>query len=187
MTELHLFKLDGIIFRDNPSSFIIKINYNVPLNRLIDENDSKTIISRIKDWVSDEFLKEIEKDRLYYNISATYNLIHDDNGELRLWQGSFQPRNNQLCLVKESTLFQMNHFENEVFIVTRPDNVFENLRIVGLDTKWTISDVKSVIISFESRCSSAHHVLRLNSPIIPANRLRDILSRRYTFFSRLLD
>ena len=187
MSEIELFKLDGLIIRDNPSSFIIKINYNLPLHRIIQEEEAKVLFGHIKDSVSHEFWQEIQQERLYYCISATYTLIHDDNREIRLWLGSFQPRNNQRCLIKDSDLFQINKFEEEVFFASRLDNVLENLRLTGLDTKWTIGDIKSIIITFETRCSTTRHTFKPNSRIIPANRLRDILTKRFTTFSQVLD
>jgi len=187
MSEIDLFKLDGLIIRDNHSSFIIKINYNLPIHRISQEEEAKLLFGRIKDSVSHEFWQEIQQERLYFCISATYTLVHDDNREIRLWQGSFQPRNNQRCLIKESDLFQNNKFVEDVLTATRLDNVLENLRLTGLDTKWTIGDVKSVIVTFETRCSTKRHTFKPNSPIIPANRLRDILTKRYTTFTQLLD
>jgi len=187
MSEIDLFKLDGLIIRDNPSSFIIKINYNLPIHRIRQAEEAKLLFGQIKNWMSHEFWREIQKERLYYCISATCTLVHDDNDAIRLWQGSFQPRNNQRCLIKDSDLFQPNKFEDEVFNASRLDNVVENLRLAGLDTKWTVGEVKSIIVNFETRCSTQRHTFEPNSQIIPVNRLRDILSKRYTTFTQVFN
>ena len=82
MSEWDKFKLDGLIVRDNPRSFVFMVNFNVPFRHLNQGIDSK--LETIKTCVEGEFVVVIATGDLYFSISATYNLEHKETGEVRL-------------------------------------------------------------------------------------------------------
>lgn len=187
MPEQDLFKLDGLILRDNPKSFIFVVNFNVPQTYLLDESVATTKFLHAQSCVQDEFRKEIELDQLYYSVSAAYTLEHKDNGQQRHWRGSFAPRNNQDYFISGHRLYEDSSFLEHVLKSTRPEKVMELLTIAGRDSKWIITELTSIIISFQARCKSRTHLFRPNSRVIPAARLRDVAIRRYVVFTNYLE
>ena len=185
MSEWDKFKLDGLIVRDNPRSFVFMVNFNVPFRHLNQGIDSK--LETIKTCVEGEFVVVIATGDLYFSISATYNLEHKETGEVRLWQGSFQPRNNRNLLLSDYKQYSPDSFLALVKESIDPGKIAQHLTWAGLDSKWTFSELKSVIVSFQSRCSVASHTFAPNSLIVPAHRLRDVAVRGHVQFQRLLE
>jgi len=187
MPAQDLFKLDGLILRDNPKSFIFVVNVNVPYRYLVDEGVARTKFAHAQTCVRDEFRQEINLEQLYYSVSAAYVLENKENGQQRHWKGSFAPRNNQDFFISGHRPYEDSSFVEDVVRSTRPDKVMEQLTFAGRDSKWVITELTSVIVSFQARCKTRSHLFRPNSLVVPAARLRDVAVKRHVFFTHHLE
>ena len=68
MSEWDKFKLDGLIVRDNPRSFVFMVNFNVPFRHLNQGIDSK--LETIKTCVEGEFVVVIATGEHFCNLQS---------------------------------------------------------------------------------------------------------------------
>ena len=109
MSELERFKLDGLVIRENLNKFFAVLHFNIPV-RYLDPNEIVPRLQRISRLVLDKFGAEIEEEKVFVSATATYKLIHKLTGQTMLWQGSFQPRNNENFYIIESQVFVPDSF-----------------------------------------------------------------------------
>lgn len=111
------------------------------------------LLERIFDFVRREYLPGLV---VYFEVTATYTLLHRDTGESRKWVGSFSPQQGY-------TLTPHLTFPDSFFPVVRP---LLNLRTLTrqLDqlipnTVWVVDEVKSLVLNFSSYVPRTYPVL----------------------------
>lgn len=187
MSAHSLFKLDGLIIKDEARSFYFMVNFNVPLKYLEDESVALEKFKVIKECVVDEFEHEIEQEALSYSIAANYDLVHKNNSETREWEGSFQDRTNQDFYIVDNLNVVPDSFVSQAVEYARIDNVVRRLTWAGLNSDWTFSKLNSVIFVFQARCHYSKHKFRSNSLILPNNRYKELEQNRKFSFSKRLE
>jgi len=187
MSEAGIFKLDGLVIKDQSTSFIFLVNFNVPVRYLEDEKSCSEKLSYIVKCLEDEFEQEIKKNSLVYSIAANYNLTNKSTNEVKLWQGSFQDRTNQDFYVKEGLTFNSEDFVKNGFDSVQKDVVINHLSWGGLNSEWTFSKLNSVIFSFQTRCLFSNHRFRPNSLILPEKKYKDLEQKKKIQFTKYLE
>jgi len=187
MSEWDHFKLDGLIIKDQPDSFYFMVNVNVPARFFDDERLLSEKYRVIENCMTDEFKREIEADSLQYSITANYNIVHAITNENRLWEGSFQNRNNADHFIKENVTFTPNSFVGDALEYTKLDTVVQKLSWTGLNSKWKFSRLNSIIFVFSARCLNKTHLFRSNSLVLPASKYSDFEKKHSLQFRRSLE
>lgn len=185
MSDLERFKLNGLITPISGTRyFLFAINFNLPENQL---GQVGPLLATVKDCINDEFPDEIAAEEVYYRITATYTLTNIATNAERLWQGSFQARTTQEQTILSNRQYSSETFVTEASEAVLPERVVEKLELAGLDSDWTLSGLKSIIICFQARCKYATHLFRRESLVIPASRINEARRHRSIAFERSLD
>lgn len=155
------FKLDGASLRDldTPGQRIVVYHFNVPATHTPHRASFETVRRIVEEDYQPE-RRELVVVPLYFQISAVYTLIHRDTGEERLWQGSFNPRSRDRGQVTPFRPFESASFVDYVQTRSDQERVANQLNRTTdeKESVWTLGEVLSVIISFQS-------TLRLDHPI----------------------
>jgi len=96
---LDQFKVVILSLEDGPAARIVLYNVNLPRRLWQDESS----LIRIRDLVTRDFHNV---SGIYFQMSATYTLVNRENGEIRTWSGSFNPRNRVISELTSHSSFQ---------------------------------------------------------------------------------
>jgi hypothetical protein len=152
---LDQFKVDILSLEDGPAARIVLYNVNLPRRLWQDESS----LIRIRDLVTRDFHNV---SGIYFQMSATYTLVNRENGEIRTWSGSFNPRNRVISELTSHSSFQSDSFVPFVLAHSSPDWVFDKLTTgggqltAGKTSVWVLDEVKSIVISFQARVGVSH-------------------------------
>jgi hypothetical protein len=121
--------------------YILVNNINVPADMLGD----LSINTRIENFIRQEYPTD---NKIEFEISASYELVHKDTQESRIWTGSFNPRLDFQIFPKQDykqptfQLYMQTYFKRSV--------IFERLLSFSNDTKWVIHQLISAILVVQS-------------------------------------
>ncbi len=152
---LDQFKVDILSLEDGPAARIVLYNVNLPRRLWQDESP----LIRIRNLVTRDFHNV---SGIYFQMSATYTLVNRENGEIRTWSGSFNPRNRVVSELTSHSPFQSDSFVPFVLAHSSPDWVFDKLTTgggqltAGKTSVWVLDEVKSIVISFQARLGVSH-------------------------------
>jgi len=162
---LDRFKVDVAAIEDGPAARIVLYNVNLPRRLWQDEAS----LIRIRDRVVRDFNNDAG---IYFQLSATYTLVNRENGEVRTWSGSFNPRNRVISELTSHASFEPDSFVPFVLAHSSPDWVFDKLTAAGggllTDGKpsvWVVDEIKSIVISFQCRLGVTHSLFSRYPPL----------------------
>lgn len=141
---------------NNNQKTILITNINVPERYL---NNLDPILTRI-----DNFLKETYAtlNTVYFEISATYKLVHRESGAERDWVGSYNPRFGPL--LHETSIFDITFQNTCRRILGNRENIEERLRNFNdLTSEWVFDSLYSIIIHASGFVPRDYHVLYLRN------------------------
>jgi len=155
------FKLDGAALYDSssPHQRIVVYHFNIPIDRCETIESIETIQRQIEtDFPHQDRARVIVP--LYYQISAVYTLVHRETGEIRYWQGSFNPRSRDLGQITSFRPFDVQTFVPYVLSHSRPQYVLNELnnRVDGQESVWSVDEILSIIISIQATVRTTHIV-----------------------------
>ena len=161
MQQYQEFKLDGAAISDqaDPQQRILVFNFNVPIERA----QSPAAFERIRQQIATDFPDESRENvvvPLYYQISATYVLVHRNTGEERFWLGSYNPRARDLSTVTVFRPYVPETFVQHAVTSCSQQSILNRLedRTAGTESVWTISRLLSVIVSVQATARIRHPV-----------------------------
>jgi hypothetical protein len=93
---------------------------------------------------------------IYYQVCATYNLRNTATGEIRHWNGSFNPKGNRYNSLCDFQEYGRGTFKTQVTQACQEDNIYNRLRFFHLETEWVFDKITSVIISAQSKIDLLH-------------------------------
>jgi len=162
-----LFKLDitQIPLTDS-HNFLALLNFNIPA----DHPDIEGCLQNIVGFLERNFGVE-NQPSITYQVTASYYLRRPDNGDERIWTGSFVAGSDQNCSLS-GHLFALYDRESFAGVFRRSvshQNVVDRLTWRDVDTEWQFSHVESYIVSFQLRLDVAHPFF-LNFGLPPADR-----------------
>jgi len=154
---LDRFKVDVVSLEDGPAARIVLYNVNLP-RRLWQDEPS---LIRVRNLITRDFRNV---PGIYFQLSATYTLVNRENGEIRTWSGSFNPRNRVISELTSHSLFEPESFVPFVLAHSLPDWVFDKLTVgggggqltAGKTSVWVLDEIKSIVISFQARLGVSH-------------------------------
>jgi hypothetical protein len=128
------------------TDYIIIYNINVPYVYFNNPTSAVNVLTQIKNVLVRDFLNN----QVVYEISASYQLRHTQTGELRLWTGSFNVRNN---VRSRLTGFQL--FDPQTFVTLSQEDVEDApdrlTQAATQDTKWVLHQIVSIIFNAQSK------------------------------------
>jgi hypothetical protein len=149
---LSQFKIDIASLEDGPVARLVLYNVNLPRRLWQDEQS----LVRIRDIVTRDFG---EVAGVYFQLSATYTLANRETGEIRIWSGSFNPRNRDISELTSHSTFEPDTFVEFVLAHSSPEWVHDKLNAgvtAGKTSVWVLDEVKSIVISFQGRLGNRH-------------------------------
>lgn len=132
-------KVDQTII-DAGNKFILISNINIP-KRFINRPDQNETFSRIENFINETYST---LDTIWFEISATYQLVHRESGTPRDWVGSFNPRFGPL--LHETCIFDANfkNILNRILIL--PEVEQKLLQFNNVASDWVFDTLYSIII-----------------------------------------
>lgn len=135
---------------ENHPSYIFVTNVNVPSATF---GEPARILQRIADLVNRDYDADLT---VYFEVSATYTLVHRETGETRRWVGSFSPQQTY-------TLTPNLHFSESFFEVVEPlldlRTLVAQLGRLIPDTEWSVDEVNSLVVHVSSQVPRNYRVL----------------------------
>lgn len=172
-------KLDTTAVNLSPGVFLCLLNFTMPVATAPDRMDAE--LRRIASFVERNF----PAGRVHYQVNATFRLVHNRTGDVRLFTGSFFPNRLQdISLSGEKFLpFDSATFANAVLRYVDLDHANRVLsRGAADETSWTFSEVVSFVFCLQVRLSENHAFLRTHN-LISANRGRGRRRRHVTLLN----
>ena len=132
-------KVDQTII-DAGVKFILISNINIP-KVYINRADQDEIFTRIENFI-DSTYSTLET--IWFEISATYLLVHRESGAPREWVGSFNPRFGPI--IHETTIYDVN-FKNILNrVIVLPELEQKLLQFNNIASDWVFDTLYSIII-----------------------------------------
>jgi len=162
-------KASQTVMPSDQNGYIFVTNINIPtvFFQLPD------IVQRAKDFVNRDYLLQPNEQlpsQVYFEISASYQLVHADSGTQRDWVGSFSPKRNfSLTPILEFVtgfedairpLLDLNHLKQKI------------ARLVQGDSLWKVQSVSSLIVNVQSAVPPNHPTLRTKDLVSGNNGVR---------------
>lgn len=124
-----------------PPAYIFVTNVDIP-TATFGEPD---LLERLRNFLSGEYNPDLA---VYFEVSATYTLVHRDSGETRRWVGSFSPQQTY-------TLTPNLTFPSAFYPVVRPllnlRTLTRQLEQLIPNTVWIVDEVRSLILHVSAR------------------------------------
>lgn len=148
---------------------ILVSNINIPESEF---ENLDSVIERARQFI---ILDYSEVPNVQYRVCATYTLRNAETGDLRIWTGSFNPRNNETNALSDYQTFAPN-FNTVVKNASAYENIFSNLTIRHSPTNWVFVKLNSIIISVQAKVSMSHHTILRRNLLGRGRRSRSIRS-----------
>ena len=135
---------------NNPrSDYIIIYNINIPIRYFFDPTEATRVLQRVNVLISGDFFNVPAS----FQITASYQLRHTTTGELRIWTGSFNARNNAPAQLSGFELF-----DHTTFVQTSLEHIedLEERLTLFEETKWVLHQVISIIFNVQSKVKFNH-------------------------------
>ena len=156
-------KVDGLLLlTDEPGECIVIYNINVPYESFATRQQSIRILQRVRNVVQRDFSGIPAS----FQITASYLLVNEANGQHRIWTGSFYAHGNAPGMLSQFKRFDPNTFIQ--FSLNCLEDIEDTLyhwpRAQG--TEWKFDHVISII--FNVQCKT-----QLRAPVTAKFRSRD--------------
>jgi len=158
--------------KDRENKFLVIFNVNVPERIVNDDNEYPLVLERIRDLLIAEFQVDNNVGPIYYQITATYYLVHKISGASRVWTGSFFPKGNSPAQLAPFRQFDPANFVNHVLQNTTPESIEAKLNWTEQDSNWQFDSLASVIINAQTNVLVSHSVLTRRNLIAHGGRRR---------------
>lgn len=152
-----------LYFEDN---YLLVSNINIPEP---DFAQLDNVLDRVQHFISEDYNN---LDNIYYQVCATYDLRNTATGELRHWNGSFNPRGNRQNVLRNFQQYVVLLFKNQVIQACLPENIYNCLRFYHVETSWVFHQLTSAIISVQSEIDALH-------PTIERRNLLNVRNGRF--------
>jgi hypothetical protein len=171
----------------NATTITVKTNHNIneklaiihlklPIEQVRNLNVYNVQLVKIKQFLLAEFLNNLHA--LTFEISATYNLVHETTGDIREFTGSFYPGSTTPASMTNNMFlnFEYNSFENVVKRYTNEDRARRILQQFDPDTKYQFHSLTSFIINVQIILPENHQFLinRRLTHVNPRRRQRHV-------------
>ena len=131
------------------NSYIFVTNIKIPTVSFQTVN----LTQRIEHFVNFEYSENLE---VYFEITASYTLVHTENGSLRKWVGSFSPLQNfsltQLALFRE-------RFNQTIEPLLDIRHLSRQIQHLIPNTHWALEEVESLIVNVSAVVPSNYYRL----------------------------
>ena len=153
--------------RNGRQFYVVFYNVNIPIFILNDPAERRNALERTRALFLEDFGVE---EAVYFQVSASYILKHQDTGDERDWRGSFQTKLNNPSLLSEFQQFRSATFVDTVnpIIDNAENKLFQN----GRDSKWTFERLQSIIISAQCLVFDTNAILLKRNLVRKRKRLR---------------
>jgi hypothetical protein len=161
-----LFKVDITqIPIDRSGNHLALLNFNIPA----DHPNFEGCLQNITNFL-DRNLDEPQP-RITYQVTASYYLRKPDNGDERIWTGSFVAGSDQSCSLSGDLfrVYNRDSFKDVVRQSVVHENVENCLNWKDVNTEWQFSHVESYIVCLQFRLNVAHPFF-LQLGILPNSR-----------------
>jgi len=134
----------------NGNDYIFITNVDVPSVSFGNPN----LLERIRALVESDY--DTENFQVYFEVSATYTLVHREAGHHRKWVGSFSPQQNYALTPH---LLFAHHFLPAVEPLLNLPALLRQLQGLIPNTVWEVDSVKSLIIHVTAQVPPNHRAL----------------------------
>lgn len=151
--NVHQLKVDqsAIPYQDQ---YLLLTHVNIPEDLLF--NDIENTLNRVQTFIVQEYNAI---DNVLYQVCATYELKNTKTNAIKVWTGSFNPRNNALNALNDFTKFDAS-FKRVVRETCHPDTIFARFRSMQGETSWVFQRIISFFFSFQAILDNQHPTLR---------------------------
>jgi hypothetical protein len=161
-------KVDQTLLRYN-DQYLLVSNINIPESDFVRLDQ---VLARTQQLLALDYNGILN---IQFQVCATYDLRNTSTGEIRHWNGSFNPKGNRYNSLCDFQPYLIGTFVNVVTRACHPDNVYNRLRFFHVETAWVFDRLTSAIISVQARIDPQH----------PTIERRQLLNRRNGRISRV--
>ena len=161
--------------RNGPQRFLVIFNVNIPEHIVYGggngggQDSYPAVLERVREFLKTEYSNVNE---IYYQITATYYLVHKISGDTRLWTGSFFPKSSAVARLAPFQRFNEITFVNHVTQNTTRESVEAKLNWTDQDSNWQFDRLASVIINAQANVTPSHPVLTRRRLVTHGGRRR---------------
>lgn len=156
MANYQMLKVDATALGTNGNNdALIIFNINIPEQAVFDLAQFVPALQRAQDFLVAELGEQV----IYYQLTATYFLVHKLTGAQRLWTGSFFPKGNAAASLADFQRFNPNTFVDIVSHTVNQDTILEKLSWTNLDSNWQFDRLASVIVNAQANLTWSHPVM----------------------------
>jgi hypothetical protein len=137
------------------SNYIVIYNINIPMRYLEDEASSIQVLERVKNVLA----RDLGDYPTTFQITASYELIHQVTRLVRVWTGSFGARNNAPAVLSGFEEFDRNTFVDTALfhIEDIEDRLFQPS---DETTKWQLHRIISVIVNAQTKVPNSSFLVQ---------------------------
>jgi hypothetical protein len=154
-----VFKVSTLRIRHSETNSERLVSYNI--NLLVHLIPNENVYNVIRDTIVHDF---DNSSGIYFQISAVYTLVNRDTGALRIWTGSFNPRNHQPSQLSTHQCFEADNFINfaraNSSVEVALQKLTANSTTAGKTSVWSLQDLKAIIFSFQCRLRPNHRLFQ---------------------------
>jgi hypothetical protein len=151
LDHTHL-KVDQTLLQHD-NRYLLVSNINIPESNF---SQIDQILNRAQNFLALDYDDLLN---IYYQVCATYDLRNTATGEIRHWNGSFNPKGNTHNSLCDFQQYVAGTFKARVTRACARDNVYGRLRFFHVETAWVFDKLTSVIISVQARIDPLHPTL----------------------------
>ena len=159
---------------NNRNQFLVVENVNIPEDKVYNPAEYTLVLERTRNFLAQEFRQVNVVIPVYFQVTATYKLVHRVTGAIRQWTGSFFPRGNSLLSLTPFTRFDPDTFVNFVQRQTSRELIEDKLKSIEIDSQWQFDSLVSVIVNSQANVSVGHPVLTLRGLIHHGRRRKRV-------------
>ena len=152
---------------DQPGLYLLLLNFNIP-SSIVENNlplSLEQVLIDVARYLQDNFsLLDI-----YYQVTASYNLLNRETGDTRLFTGSFSPGSAHASSLSGDIfkLFKRDSFPRQVQQYTTQANILNCLeRPNDTESKWSYQSLASVIINCQLQLEGNHTFIQEKSLLL---------------------
>lgn len=144
---------------ERQQQYLLVENINIPVAIVYSPVEYTLALERTRTFLVEEYTNETVLLPVYFQVTATYNLVHKVTGATRVWTGSFFPHGNTPSSLTPFTRFDPDTFVNFVQRHTSRQRIEDTLKNVKVDSQWEFESLVSIIVNAQANVLSSHPVL----------------------------
>ena len=172
MTSNQQLKVDiTTVGLDQPGSYLLLLNFNIPSS--IVEDNLPLLLEHVLIEVAEFLQNNFSPLPIYYQVTASYNLLNRETGDTRLFTGSFCPGSAYISSLSGDIfeLFERESFPGQVQQNATQANILNCLqRPDDDDSKWTFQSLASLIINCQLEVRGNHTFIQQKSLLLARGR-----------------